>query len=628
MNVIIFGSVDWSESWQMHHQLATSHQKSGDRVLYIDNLGVRTPNLRSDGKRVLRKIRESWQSNLGFQASTNGITILRPLVIPLPYNTAAQKINSSILSRKIRKWTEGDWRAPLVVYTFLPTPLALKTIEKLSPTAVIYFCANRMVGKGGEKLKLVPSELKLLSNADLVITISEALTRYAQSVRGNGRMICIPPGLDPRFVKSIRIKEQGAVPKELIHAKRPIAGFLGTILPKDERFNEDLVIRLATSIPEASFVLVGPCYGDARRMRKIDNIYLVGSKPHEEVGRYLSEMQVGLIPYQINEYTDSVSTCKVYEYLAYGLQVVGTPMEDLVRFERENPGVVSIESTYDGFEQSVRESLFRVETDKNKEHRIFVALSHTWESRFGEIQAALQAVMKDANTRMATTTNCHGETFASSLLAEKVRLKVGFVLALISVLAPLLVATTSIVSVLEQRISARGKLDNHDGIIITLGDGELEYYNRSFIKRAADLLHLSERGIRLPSVVIVSSTRDGRLSEANIVKNALRSSTAEYPREVVSIKKQWKTSWDHAQLINHEIRERRLTNVAVLSSPIFGNRFSGYLKTLSDEDYIVDAIVVADESLLETKNRFQRLLIVSREYAALFRDILLGRIRS
>ena len=45
-DVIIISSIDWSTHWQMHHQLATSLVEAGHRVLFIENTGVRTPQLK------------------------------------------------------------------------------------------------------------------------------------------------------------------------------------------------------------------------------------------------------------------------------------------------------------------------------------------------------------------------------------------------------------------------------------------------------------------------------------------------------------------------------------------------------------------------------------------------------
>ena len=44
-NIIIFSSIDWSAQWQIHHHLAKSFTDSGNRVLFVENTGVRTLRL-------------------------------------------------------------------------------------------------------------------------------------------------------------------------------------------------------------------------------------------------------------------------------------------------------------------------------------------------------------------------------------------------------------------------------------------------------------------------------------------------------------------------------------------------------------------------------------------------------
>ena len=49
-NFIIFSSIDWTTHWQIHHQLTMSLINSGNKVLFIENIGVRSPEFKDFGR--------------------------------------------------------------------------------------------------------------------------------------------------------------------------------------------------------------------------------------------------------------------------------------------------------------------------------------------------------------------------------------------------------------------------------------------------------------------------------------------------------------------------------------------------------------------------------------------------
>jgi hypothetical protein len=42
-DVLCVSSIDWDDNWQVHQQLATTLAAQGDRVLFVENTGVRSP---------------------------------------------------------------------------------------------------------------------------------------------------------------------------------------------------------------------------------------------------------------------------------------------------------------------------------------------------------------------------------------------------------------------------------------------------------------------------------------------------------------------------------------------------------------------------------------------------------
>jgi len=68
-------------------------------------------------------------------------------------------------------------------------------------------------------------------------------------------------------------------------------------------------------------------------------------------------MDLGLIPYRITPYTASVYPTKLNEYLAMGLPVVSSAIEEVVCFQQENPDLVEVAGEAEQFAERIRAHL-------------------------------------------------------------------------------------------------------------------------------------------------------------------------------------------------------------------------------------------------------------------------------
>ena len=64
-DIIIIGSIDWKTNWQTQHRLVTSLVKQNNRVLYIENTGIRSAKI-SDISRIKDRIQNWFKSAKGF----------------------------------------------------------------------------------------------------------------------------------------------------------------------------------------------------------------------------------------------------------------------------------------------------------------------------------------------------------------------------------------------------------------------------------------------------------------------------------------------------------------------------------------------------------------------------------
>jgi protoporphyrinogen oxidase len=107
----------------------------------------------------------------------------------------------------------------------------------------------------------------------------------------------------------------------------PRLGFYGVI---DERFDIDLVAKLADAHAQWQIVLVGPVVKiDPDSLPRRSNIHYLGQQPYEALPQFLAGWDVCLLPFALNESTRFISPTKTLEYMAAELPIVSTPVTDV-----------------------------------------------------------------------------------------------------------------------------------------------------------------------------------------------------------------------------------------------------------------------------------------------------------
>ena len=99
----------------------------------------------------------------------------------------------------------------------------------------------------------------------------------------------------------------------------------------DERFDIDLLTRVAKAKPDWHFVILGPIVKiDPATLPHFDNVHYLGGKKYEELPDYIAGWDIAMIPFAMNESTRFISPTKTPEYLAAGKPVISTPIRDVV----------------------------------------------------------------------------------------------------------------------------------------------------------------------------------------------------------------------------------------------------------------------------------------------------------
>ena len=171
---IIFSSIDWPTHWQIHHQLATSLALNGNRVLFVENTGVRSINT-GDFNRIKDRV-VSWKNSMrGYKDVSNRIVVYSPLLLPFPYSKVALFFNKILFKKSLLSWIDSaNFNNPIVI-SFLPTPVVHYVIKAINPSLLVYYCANDFSKSSISAKGISPYEDRFIFEADMVFVISHSL---------------------------------------------------------------------------------------------------------------------------------------------------------------------------------------------------------------------------------------------------------------------------------------------------------------------------------------------------------------------------------------------------------------------------------------------------------------------
>jgi len=239
-------------------------------------------------------------------------------------------------------------RGPLITWYY--TPMMLPFSRHVEANVTVFDAMDELSKFKFAPVKLLELEQELIDRADIVFTGGSSL--YEAKKDRHPSVHCFPSSVDRAHFCKARARQFDPADQEDL--PRPRFGFYGVI---DERFDIELLDKVAEMRPALSFVMVGPVVKiSADELPKRPNICYLGGKTYDQLPAYLSGWDVALMPFAMNESTQFISPTKTPEYLAGGKPVVSTPIKDVVRHYGQLEGV-KIASTPEEFVAACEEAL-------------------------------------------------------------------------------------------------------------------------------------------------------------------------------------------------------------------------------------------------------------------------------
>ena len=211
---------------------------------------------------------------------------------------------------------------------YLTRPVELTSVELRKFNLVCYhiFDDYSFSDTGAE---IDPIEKKLIQDCDIPIFSSDVMMKEKGIY--NSKSINIPNGVDLQLYS-----KSHPVPEDLLNIPRPIVGYSGLV---KKQLDFKILLELSEQRKDWSFVFVGPTFNLrddenlVEQLKKQSNTYFLGKKNVQELPAYIKQFDVGLLCYKKNNYTKYISPLKLNEYMAAGINIVGTRITPLLSHE-------------------------------------------------------------------------------------------------------------------------------------------------------------------------------------------------------------------------------------------------------------------------------------------------------
>jgi len=383
-DILYISSIEWDFLWQAHQEIARRLAAAGNRVLYIENTGVRTPGLR-DTRRVAARLGR-WTRSLksgGARQVAPNIFVYSPLVLPPFGSTWRRLMNRHVFLRQLRGITRAMQMSDALLWTYLPTDTAVDIIRahRTDRSLVVYYNTADFSYLTPNSKQLQQSEQELVRMSDLIFaTCCQLAGRFSSD---NHNVHIFPPGVDMSAFPD-QSAATGDLPDRLNLSSlpRPIIGYVGGL----HRFVDyDLVAGMARARPSWSWVFLGAHQVSLEKLQGLPNVHLLGQQPHAELVEHMCFFDVCIVPYLNTSETSTVVPTKINEYLAAGKAIVATSLPTVCEFNQQHHVLTTTSAATQEFLRAIESEIPTAHDPRLREKRRKVAALADWQDRLEEM---------------------------------------------------------------------------------------------------------------------------------------------------------------------------------------------------------------------------------------------------
>ena len=593
-DIIIIGSIDWKTNWQTQHRLVNSLIKQNNRILYIENTGIRSAKF-SDISRIKDRLNNWFKSVKGFKEIKKNLFIFSPIVFPFPFIKFFYLINLFFINFLLSNWFKSLNFKNHILISFLPTPISYKIKNFSNADLNIYYCANEMKGIQNKNIQIDKIEKLFFKESDITFVISNNLKTKASKFSKS--VFFLPAGVELNKFNFKKIK------KIIPVSGKPVIGYIGAIT---EVFDIDLLGFISKQNPNLNFILIGRVYADVTKLKKINNIFFLGEINHSKLPAYLKGFDVGIIPYKVNNFTNSVYSCKLNEYLSMGLPVVSTNLKETKIYNKNHKNIISIAKDYSKFSEKINENLLNNSQYKIND-RVSAAKNNSWESRLKYFNHLLNDKIQQKQFKQ--------NSWKSEFIKKYNNLFYTNIKKVLTVLIFFLIIFKSpLVPYLGNFLVVKNEIKNVNTMVVFSGDGESNYHNLSFQKRIIDIIKIKRK---YPEIKVILTGRQAIFKESEIIRSLLISEGFNQ-EDIHVIKDDPYNTYENIQVVADYLRKENLKEVIFLTSPYHTLRSKLiWKKNFPEMNIIIPELNDSPKKEIQWGLNYSMIKIVIYEYLAI-----------
>lgn len=169
------------------------------------------------------------------------------------------------------------------------------------------------------------------------------------------------------------------VPEEIVKIKenyKKVICYYGSLA---SWFDYDLIKKIARKFSKYAIVLIGLEYDDSfkkSRINNLKNVFYLGKKDYKDLHKYSENSDLLIIPFLINEITESTSPVKLFEYMATRIPILTTDMKECRKYKS-----VMIGKNHDDFIAKIDSTMNLINDKDYLDLEMKEALENTWEEK-------------------------------------------------------------------------------------------------------------------------------------------------------------------------------------------------------------------------------------------------------
>ena len=341
--VAYFGNDWFAENRTSSHHIA---KRLADivPVLYIETPGSRAPEVSArDLGKIRRKLAKTFAPPQRIHERLHVMTLPQIPFRRLPFIGPLNRwLGCFLVRRAIRKLGFRN----LISWFVVPHPGALA--RNLGERLTVYYCIDNYAALPGVDVEATQAMDDALTRAADVVFVASASLLEAKRA-GNSEVHFSPHGVDlDLFAQASDPRTEPAeATKQMGH---PVIGYWGSL---GVWIDYDLLLFLARSRPQWTFLLLGYASADVEALKQCPNVAMVGPQPYETLPRWARAFDVAIIPARLTWHYKNANPLKLREYLATGKPVVSVTTPETERFA----DVVYLADTPEAYLQAIETAL-------------------------------------------------------------------------------------------------------------------------------------------------------------------------------------------------------------------------------------------------------------------------------